>query len=833
MNWKTCIHSATRSRIAGLALALAACGGGDETTTTDAGTSAGPTSDPTDATAGPTTEATATTTMTSDPTTDGTDTDTDATDTDATTDSEVAIAPGDGFACMLDAAGVIRCAGENGEGQHGDGSTLSSTGSEVVHGEPWRRLAVGNAHVCAIDAADALYCWGDQYRGSVGDGTTPSFQNNESARPSPVQVGHDGPWVAVSAGAFNSCAIDGDGALWCWGPNDDGQLGNGGLGESFAAFAPDEVEGGASWRAVATTSGHTCGVQQDGTLWCWGANDDGQLGDGTTQLSSTPRQVGGDADWATVAVAASLSQSHTCAIRQDGALYCWGANAFGSLGVGDEDDRSTPTQVAGDGPWTSVAALFRSTCATKADGTLWCWGGNTSNGLLANGVADVAQVFTTPQQVGGDADWRAVQLEGQNGCALLGEDRGRCWGDNATGALGVMTSGPYEDHYTPVEFGDDLRNPPGFGWSAVEVGATHSCARAGDGALWCWGGGAGGDLGSGFDDVSCNLSDPSACTRTAPRKVDGGGTWGAFSAGGAGTCAIRPSGALWCWGDGALDEEAAYAPAQVGAATSWSSVTVAEAHRCGLQSPGTLWCWGSNQRGQIGDGQGGPGVVVADPAQIGAADDWTKIAKGFSHTCAIRQPGTLWCWGANDRGQLGVGTAGSEYLDPSADEHSPTQVGVASDWVDVCGGRYHSCGVRQGGELLCWGDNANGLLGNGAIDASIADAPQQVGAETDWQEVACGETIACARKADGSVRCWGSNYNGGVGAGELMTETFGAPTLVVDLEGAVALSSGRANRTCALLADDSVWCWGGGPLGDHNVFSSPRPRQVVEGDELP
>ena len=112
-------------------------------------------------------------------------------------------------------------------------------------------------------------------------------------------------------------------------------------------------------------------------------------------------------------------------------------------------------------------------------------------------------------------------------------------------------------------------------------------------------------------------------------------------------------------------------------------------------------------------------------------------------------------------------------------------------------------------------------------------APQLVGGDTEWQEVACGETMSRGRRAGGEVRCWGSNYNGAIGAGDADVELYDAPTSVVDLGSADALGLGPDNRACALLDDGSAWCWGAAYLGDHNVFSSATPRQVVERDELP
>lgn len=237
-------------------------------------------------------------------------------------------------------------------------------------------MVVGLVHNCATGIDGTLWCWGDSRYGQLGDGTTTN-------RTTPVQVAALGTQAAQVVarednGLFHTCARRTDGSVWCWG---SGLLGHGTATQSAAPLQVDSLETHVA--ELATGIEDTYARKADGSLWCWGHNSFGELGDGTTTLRMTPVRVVSLGTQVAHVVANDFS---ACALKIDGTLWCWGDNKYGQLGDGTTTMRTTPVQVAGLGAdIAQVAVGFEHTCALKMDGTLWCWGGN-SFGELGDGT---------------------------------------------------------------------------------------------------------------------------------------------------------------------------------------------------------------------------------------------------------------------------------------------------------------------------------------------------------------------------------------------------------------------------------------------------------------
>src|SRR2546422_6660158 len=256
-----------------------------------------------------------------------------------------AVSAGAFFSCVRLSDGTAQCTGRNQFGQlgNGDGTFTSSSVPVAVSGLPAAtRVATGAEHACALLGDSTVRCWGAGDSGQRGDGT---FNNSSTV---PVAVGGLTGAVSVVTGGYHTCALLGDGTMWCWGRNADGQLGDGTAGPQCVyttgrcSPTPVRVGGITSPAAIAAGGYHTCALLGDGTVWCWGRNGQGQLGDGTITNSSSPVRAGG----ITGAVAVSGGFYHTRAGLRDGTGQGWGENAEGQLGDGGRGGRASPPRRA-------------------------------------------------------------------------------------------------------------------------------------------------------------------------------------------------------------------------------------------------------------------------------------------------------------------------------------------------------------------------------------------------------------------------------------------------------------------------------------------------------
>ncbi len=406
----------------------------------------------------------------------------------------------------------------------------------------------------------------------------------------------------ISAGEYYTVVIDSDGTLWSWGKNDKGQLGDGTTankstpvrvqqaGETAETF----IDNTTKWKAVATGNSHTVGIAEDGTLWSWGQNAIGQLGDGTTAHKSIPVRVQQKTEAETFVdnttkwKAVSTGDSFTVGIDSDGTLWSWGWNGKGQLGDGTNTDRTTPVRVqqkteAGvfvdnRTKWKAVVAGKAYTVGIDINGTLWSWGQN-GKGQLGDGTKIAKSIPVR------------VQKETEAGVFV----------DNTTK------------------------------WKAVAAGYSYTVGIDSDGTLWSWGKNYEGQLGDGTKGVTTNKSIPVRVqqkTTEAGPLADNTTKWKAVSAGGSRTVGIAEDGSLWLWG-----ENGKSTPVRVQqAGITWEAVSAGEEHTVAIGSDGSLW----------------PG---ATPGRV-----WKAVSAGGFHTVGIDIDGTLWSWGWNSSGQLGDGT---------------------------------------------------------------------------------------------------------------------------------------------------------------------------------
>jgi alpha-tubulin suppressor-like RCC1 family protein len=272
--------------------------------------------------------------------------------------------------CVLTNAGKIMCSGRNASGQLGLTNTIAQksfvdlvTAGKPYDGLSWKTIASGEEHNCAISTTGRLFCWGRNAEGQSGLTNPATGSLIEivlvTGQPAPTD------WLNVAAGQFHTCGVRMDGSLYCWGRNAEGQLGNG--MPASGKIAPLLV--GTGFKGpLALGVNHTCALKQNGSLQCWGRNANGQLGDNTTVDKPSPISVDAATDWAEV----TAGNATTCGRKVDGTTYCWGVNTFGHLGVGDLGQRRVPVLVAGT--HSSISMGFGHTCAASMTGSLLCWG---------------------------------------------------------------------------------------------------------------------------------------------------------------------------------------------------------------------------------------------------------------------------------------------------------------------------------------------------------------------------------------------------------------------------------------------------------------------------
>jgi alpha-tubulin suppressor-like RCC1 family protein len=613
------------------------------------------------------------------------------TPTQVGTERYTQIAAGRFHSLGLRADGSLWAWGFNRYGQLGNTTTSGNTQPNAtparVGTDLYTQVAAGTYHNLALRADGALYAWGYNYQGQLGTSTT---SGTTQPNATPTRVGTD-LYTQLAAGGFHSAGLRADGSLWAWGSNYSGQLGNGlNTGSSTSNPVPAQV-GTGLYRQVVTGYECTLGLQADGTLWAWGSNNYGQLGNetnkGTDTANPTPTQVG-TGRYARVAAGVY----HILGLRADGSLWAWGSNGSGQLGAAGGGNNATPAATGTALPTRSTAAGSNFGLAIRADGTLWAWGDN-STGQFGDGTTTASLV---PRQVGTDRDWVMVAAGSQHGLGLKVDGSLYAWGFNFAGQLGngTTTSSP-----TPLQV-------PGT-YSRVSAGIFHSLALRADGTLWAWGYNYFGELGQGIYNDNLN-------------------------------------------------------PAQV--AGIYTQAVAGGNHSLGLRADGSLWAWGFNRYGQLGN-TANNGTENPNPTPAQVAGTYACVAAGGYHSLALRTDGTLYTWGMNEYGQLGnLPNNGTRAANPV-----PTQVG-ADRYTRLAAGLFHSLGLRADGTLWAWGNNANGQLGSpSASPATTTASPtQEATASTGWGSLATGTSneTSLARTASGlNFASAGTNYSGQLGDG--------------------------------------------------------------------
>ena len=531
--------------------------------------------------------------------------------------------------------------------------------------------------------------------------------------------------------------------------------------------------------SVSAGYGHTCGVKEDGSVACWGDDYSGK---------ATPPP--------SVFTSVSAGRDHTCGLMEDGSITCWG----------DDYSALTPTPPPMPrGTFTSVSAGWDHTCAVREDGSVACWGWR-----WPGEASPPPGPFTSVSAGRGDT------------CGVRGDGSVACWGTEYSngpsppgGAFkSVSVSGSdrflhvcgVREDGSVVCWGDegyDQSTPPPGVFTSVSTGKDHTCGVGEGGSIHCWG-----------DEYSAKAMPPR-------------GAFTSVSAGGEHTCGVREDGSVACWGDdyyGQSTPTGAFAtaarPPRVKGA--FASVGAGGEHTCGVRADGSVACWGRNRFGEATPPQGAfTSVSTGSGYTCGVRTDdsvacwgealhraatppdgqFTSVSARWGDTCGVRTDGSVACWGYSDLGQSSLPSG--EFVSVSVganafgDSHPGFACGVRVDGSVVCWGNndhgqasppggefasvsagyWHTCGVRTDGSVACWGH-----------DTFVRSTPSA----GEFQSVSTGTTHACGVRIEGLVTCWGSNGSRQASppAGEFLSVSAGI------------------EYTCGIRIDGSVACWG-------------------------
>jgi alpha-tubulin suppressor-like RCC1 family protein len=362
----------------------------------------------------------------------------------------------------------------------------------------------------------------------------------------------------------------------------------------FALAEPELVSAGA---------GFSCALRRDGTAFCWGSNDHGELGSGARAASSAPAPVSTPLKFASVSTGSTFAR----ALTTDGHPYCWGNAGSEDEGMpvvpGDRIERRVPAAIAGDLTFSSLSAGANHACGVTTAGIAYCWGDN-EHGQLGDGTTTRREV---PVPVATNARFRSVSAGLMHTCGLATDGRVHCWGDNTWGAIGSGAAG--SRHPLPVAVGGPLR------FATVSAGNLYTCAVSTTGAGYCW----------GYNEHN-GLGDGTQKPASEPRAVAGGHRFrsivAARTASRPVTCGITVEGAALCWGWisealGRPDPDDGSKPAPVMGSLHFRALSVGLSHVCGVVTSGAVYCWGDNRYGQLGDGATAthfsPGLVPIPP----------------------------------------------------------------------------------------------------------------------------------------------------------------------------------------------------------------------------
>lgn len=354
--------------------------------------------------------------------------------------------------------------------------------SSYTNGQCWKSFSSSGGGALGIQSNDKLWGWGSNGVGQLGNGSSGVYESY------PIPIGND-TWNIIASGIFHTLGIKSDGTLWAWGSSSHGALGTG--VDIVDELSPIQIGVDSNWQTVSTIGESSLALKTDGSLWAWGYNANGQLGDGTIENKNVPIQIGSATDWRFI----DAGSSNSFGIKNDGTLWAWGWNIFGQFGNGNFDSSLVPIQVGTSNDWKEISTSSSTSVAIKNNGTLWVCGSNSSGALgLGLGAYNTTSVFVNSfTQVGTETTWKSIATGSDHVIATKTDGTLWAWGGNYDGQVG---DGTFSNKDVPIHIGQEND------WDIVCAGYQISMAVKTDKSLWTWGNNWSGCLGDGTTNNS-------------------------------------------------------------------------------------------------------------------------------------------------------------------------------------------------------------------------------------------------------------------------------------------------------------------------------------------
>ncbi len=646
--------------------------------------------------------------------------------------------------------------------------------STIVNGQVTSKVAASYYHSLRLCEDGIVWSWGRNDYGQLGDGTILNSRN-------PVAVQNlSGGVVDIASGLFHSISLKSDGTVWAWGYNSNGQLGN---GTNIDSKTPVKVLGLSGITAISSGQSHCIALKNDGTVWSWGRNYSGQLGDATMNDKNIPVQVKNLAG----IIAIESGPDFSLALKSDGTVWAWGSNSNSRLGDGTtSSSKSTPVQVKNLAGITAVSAGVSLSMALKSDGTVWIWGRNDYGQLGDGSTIHQGLPFQNPNL----SEVSFIAAGSDHAHVIKNDGTVLAWGRNNYGQLGVNS---VTDQWIPVL----VNNSEGI--RSIDCGERYSIALKQDGIVMVWGNNGYGQLGDGTID---NQLVPVVIQRmTGVEDIEAGAEH---------ALALTKDSNVWAWG-----QDYTSIPALMPEIPNVKKLSSGVNFTLALKNDSTVWAWGSSYG--LGDGSVNRRNV---PAPIPTLSGIIQVSAGDRFAAALKKDGTVWTWGENVAGELGDGTIIPKYI--------PIQVPNLAGVKSISSGGGHILALKHDGSVWAWGSNQYGQIGDGSNGMNaVQRVPYLVKVSAGVVAVSAGESFSLFLMYDGTVLACGRNAYGQLGDGSTVNRFL--PVTVRNLTGIGSIEAGSLH-SLAKRNDGTIWAWGrnySGQLGDGTTIDRTLPVQTL------